>query len=125
MPVDPIHLPVLARKMEDENWEFRDFLKHRCRLGTSQLDAKVFRITERVWAQIDCTTCANCCKHVRPTLSEEDIQRLTALLGVTRDAFIEAYLEPNEDENQWHMRTVPCPFLKDDKCTVYEDRPDD
>jgi uncharacterized protein len=125
MPFDPIRLPILARQKEDENWRFRDFLKHRCRLSTKQLDTKVFQITERVWSQIDCTTCANCCKHIRPTLSEEDIDRLTARLGVTRDTFIETYLEPAEGDNPWHTKSIPCPFLKDNKCTVYEDRPDD
>jgi len=29
MPIDPIKLPVLAQAKEDENWEFRIYLKGR------------------------------------------------------------------------------------------------
>src|SRR2546430_1175829 len=50
MPVQPIHLPVLAKEKEDENWRFRQFLKQRCRLDPDEIDQRVFEITQRVWA---------------------------------------------------------------------------
>jgi Fe-S-cluster containining protein len=127
MPVDPIHLPVLAEKKSDENWAFRQFLKQRCTLDPEELDQRVFELTKRVWAGIDCTTCANCCKTVRPTFADDDIERLARRLGIQRQEFIEKYLEPNEpdEDNAWQTRTTPCPFLKDNRCSVYEDRPAD
>ena len=41
--------------------------------------------------------------------------------------FIDAYLErtENREENPWQTRTKPCPFLKENRCSVYEDRPAD
>ncbi len=41
--------------------------------------------------------------------------------------FIDAYLKRTEsgDENPWRTRTKPCPFLKENRCSVYEDRPAD
>jgi len=44
-----------------------------------------------------------------------------------RGQFIERYLEKTEGlgENPWQTRTKPCPFLKDNRCSVYEDRPAD
>ena len=60
-----------------------------------------------------------------PTLSEEEVNRLAARLGTTPLQFIDTYLEPNgDDDNPWQTRTSPCPFLKDNRCSVYEDRPD-
>ncbi|HEV8491474.1 MAG TPA: YkgJ family cysteine cluster protein, partial [Candidatus Angelobacter sp.] len=52
---------------------------------------------------------------------------LARRLAMTRERFIEEYLERSEptDDNPWTTRTTPCPFLKDNLCSVYEDRPAD
>jgi hypothetical protein len=127
MAFDPIKLRVLAEKKEDENWDFRTFIKAHCDLDEAELDNRVSAITKRVWAGIDCTTCANCCKEVKPTFSEEDVARLSGRLGVARQEFIDAHLQKTKpgQENPWTTCTLPCPFLKENKCSVYEDRPAD
>ena len=127
MAVEPFKLRVLAQQKEDENWRFRRFLKERCDLEVAELDDRVFELTKRVWAGIDCTSCANCCKEVKPTLSDEDVDRLAQRFAVECQQFIDAYLEPTESgaDNPWETRTTPCPFLKDNRCSVYEDRPAD
>ncbi len=127
MAVQPIHLPVLAQEKEKENWRFRQFLKQRCDLEPAELDKRVAELTRRVWATIDCTACANCCKTVRPTFSEEDVERLGRRLAIERQQFIETYLKPAEPGavNPFQTRATPCPFLKDNRCGVYEDRPAD
>jgi uncharacterized protein len=78
-------------------------------------------------AGIDCTTCANCCREVKPTFSEEEVSRLAHRLGMTPQKLIENYLERTEtgDENPWQTRTTPCPFLQDNRCSVYDERPAD
>jgi hypothetical protein len=126
MPIDLIKLPILAKAKEDENWRFGTFLKG-CDMEPEELDRLVAKITRRVWAGIDCTKCANCCKTVRPTMSDEEVDRLAKRLGARREEFIERYLEPTEEgsDNPWWMRSTPCAFLKDNRCTVYEDRPAD
>lgn len=125
MPPDLVQLRVLAEKKEDENWRFRQFLKTHCNLEPEELDQRVFETTRRVWARIDCTTCANCCREVKPTFSEDEVNRLAQRLAMPPQQFIDAYLEPTEpgDENPWQTRTTPCPFLKDTRCSVYDDRP--
>ena len=60
MAVDLVQIRQLADKKEDENFRFRQFLKTRCNLEPDEIDQHVFEITRRVWANIDCTTCANC-----------------------------------------------------------------
>ena len=38
---------------------------------------------------------------------------------------VSKYLKPTEsgEDNPWIMGERPCPFLKDNRCTVYEHRP--
>jgi hypothetical protein len=122
-----VQIRALAKEKEDENWKFRQFVKTRCDLKTSEMDRQVSEVTKRVWAGIDCTTCANCCREVKPTFSDEDVSRLSARLGMTSDAFVRDYLESTDSStaNPWRTRTTPCPFLQGNLCSVYDDRPAD
>ena len=127
MAFDLIQIRQQAEKKEYENDSFRLFLKTKCRLNLEEIDERVFAATRRVWAGIDCTKCANCCREVHPTFSEEEVYRLARRLAMTREQFIQAYLERSEPDtdNPWTTRMTPCPFLKDNLCSVYEDRPAD
>lgn len=125
MGFDLVQIRTLARKKELENWRFRAFLKGECDLEPEEIDRRVSEITRRVWAGIDCTTCANCCREVKPSFSEEEVNRLARRLGLEPRQFIENYLERTEphSEKPWQTRTTPCPFLKENRCSVYEDHP--
>jgi Fe-S-cluster containining protein len=127
MPFDLVQIRELTREKEDENWRFRRFLKSQCRLPSREIDRRVSEITQRVWAGIDCTACANCCRHVHPSFSEQDVTRLAVRLGVKRRDLIEKYLEPADPDCDfpWQTRTLPCPFLEGNLCSIYEDRPAD
>ena len=127
MTPDLVQIRQRAKEKEDENWKFRAFLKGECDLEAQEIDRRVFAITRRVWAGIDCTSCPNCCREVQPTFSEEEVDRLARRLGMERGQFIQKYLERAEggSEKPWQTRSKPCPFLKDNLCSVYEDRPAD
>ena len=127
MAFDLVQIRELAEQKADENWRFRSFLKGQCHLKPDELDKRVFETTRRVWAGIDCTACANCCREVKPSFSEEEVRRLARRLGMRRWQLIERYLERTEvdSENPWQTRTKPCPFLEDNRCSIYEDRPAD
>jgi Fe-S-cluster containining protein len=127
MGLDLVQIRKKAEEKADENWRFRRFLKDRCDLEPDELDQLVFEITRRVWAGIDCTECANCCREVHPTFSDDEVERLARRLKMDRREFIEKYLKATEpgDENPWETRTLPCPFLEGNRCSVYEDRPAD
>jgi Fe-S-cluster containining protein len=127
MDFDLVQIRTLAEEKEDENFRFHRFLKTRCNLEPGEIDQRVFETTKRVWAGIDCTSCANCCREVKPTFSEEEVSRVARRLGMEPKQFIEAYLEPDQahSDNPWQTRTTPCPFLKDNLCSIYEDRPAD
>jgi len=122
-----IDLPFIAQEAlerDDENFDFRIFLKN-LDIGSNELDALVHEINDEVTAQIDCTQCANCCKVTHPVLSQKDAATFAKGLQVTAPIFRESYLLPMEEEpGKFKFKAKPCPFLSDDLCTNYEARPE-
>ena len=115
-----------AQKKEDENWEFRSFLKGYY-IEVEELDSIVHRLFELVSMEIDCTTCGNCCKEVSPALDQEDIERLAHGLGTSIDQFRQQFLVENDKNFSEGLifNKKPCPFLKGNLCSHYELRPED
>lgn len=88
------------------------------------LDDLVHQEHERVFAEFDCLSCANCCKSLGPYLTNRDITRLAARLNMKPGQFTQKFLRIDED-NDYIFKNMPCPFLlADNKCSVYEQRPD-
>lgn len=81
-----------------------------------------------VWNEIDCTTCANCCKRMSPTYTPADIKRIAAHLGMSIAEFKKKWLyREEEDTKDWLNVRMPCQFLdlNTNRCTIYEVRPTD
>lgn len=111
-----------AAQKEDENWRFRTFVKHRLDMEDGDLDALVRATTDEVWGQFDCTQCGNCCRSLQVVVDRADIARLAARLNLTTSEFTRRYVKYDET-GDGYFAAMPCPFLKDNLCTVYEDRP--
>lgn len=75
--------------------------------------------------QIDCTKCGNCCKEIKPVLSENDIGKLSEGFGLLVHQVQEQYLAEEKEEDGFVFNVKPCPLLKDNKCTQYQCRPGD
>ena len=71
--------------------------------------------------RIDCTRCGNCCKSLMVLLSETEADQLSGHLQQTRQEFDEQYLEKGSN-GMMIMNRMPCHFLSENKCTVYEYR---
>jgi Fe-S-cluster containining protein len=111
-----------AARDEDANFRFLRSLKMVS--DTDRIDGLAGELHEQVFAKIDCTRCANCCKTMQPGFTDEDIARIAAHLGLSQEAFVAAYLEPDPEERGHRTKVTPCPFLGgDDRCTIYAVRP--
>ena len=112
-------ISALAALRADENERFRHFLKNR---NVHKIDLLVHRLHSEIAPKIDCTVCGNCCGTLTPYLTKGDLKRLTDGTRLTTEQVIEFYTET--DEHGLALRDLPCCFLIDHKCTIYEHRPE-
>jgi uncharacterized protein len=117
-------IEVLAKKREEENWRFRAYLKS-ADISGARLDSAVHLLTRWVSKQVDCSKCANCCKACSPNLQTPDIRRMAKHYDMEPASFKQKYLENDEEEDGLYFREMPCPFLQDNRCAIYKQRPDD
>lgn len=88
-----------------------------------KLDALMQELHDDEFTRTDCLECANCCKTTGPLFTDRDIERLSKLFKMKQQQFIETYLRLDE-ENDYVLQSVPCPFLgADNYCSVYDHRP--
>ena len=123
MEKDIDRIRLLTLEKEDENWRFRVFLKS-SDMSIVRMDRMVAAWYDGIKQAIDCRACGYCCTVMSPMLSGKDINRLARHLGVSRKELIDKYLDPSKEDKEYILRELPCPFLKDRQCTVYDARPD-
>ena len=110
----------LAQQKQGEHRKFLATLKKK---APKNLDKIVQEVHQEVFAEIDCTACANCCKTLGPLFTEADIQRIAKHFLMKLGAFEEAFLKVDEDGDKI-FKTMPCPFLGEDNlCSIYDVRP--
>jgi len=101
----------LSKEKEKENWEFRSYLKGGD-IPSKKLIQLFYELYQKVSSEIDCRTCANCCREVEPVLDQKDIGRFSKCW---------AFLLLNSKTSIWSrtrnqkivFHKKPCPFLKD------------
>ena len=108
----------IAAEKEDENDDFRSFLKQQ---DGEEIDAIVHKINDIVTAQIDCTLCGNCCKSLMINVTTEESVSLANHLKMDVEAVKEKYLEESH-EGKMIINTIPCHFLGGSICIIYENR---
>lgn len=108
----------LAEEKELENDDFLSFIKSRDGVDTDQF---VHRLNKEVSDQIDCTQCGNCCRSLMINVAPGETKLLATKLGMTTSALKAQYIEESE-QGKMIINTIPCHFLADNRCTIYEDR---
>ncbi|MFV0539889.1 MAG: YkgJ family cysteine cluster protein [Aestuariibaculum sp.] len=114
------HLQKLAKDKHNENKKFFRKLKNK---PPKHLDYVMQELHEAEFNRTDCLACANCCKTTGPLFTDKDVERIAKFFKLKPQQFVEQYLHIDED-NDYVLRSVPCPFLHDDNyCSIYDVRP--
>jgi Fe-S-cluster containining protein len=121
-----VNLRAFYQKVARHKTNFRRFLARLEKNPPPGLDKLTVEIDKEVWQEVDCLTCANCCKKMTPTFKPSDISRISKHLGMTPAAFKEKWLYLDK-VGDWMNTSNPCQFLdqKTNMCSIYEVRPAD
>ncbi|GAB3356553.1 YkgJ family cysteine cluster protein [Arachidicoccus ginsenosidivorans] len=125
--MEKIDLKAFAIKAEEKKKGFRRFVTKIENQPPKNLNELAIETDKQVWQEIDCTTCANCCKTMTPTFTPKDIKRAATFLHMTPATFKAKWLIKEKKDTDWVNRLQPCQFLdlSTNLCTIYEARPDD
>ncbi|MFM8849423.1 MAG: YkgJ family cysteine cluster protein [Cytophagales bacterium] len=116
-------LAAFKVKAQTESAQNKKFLNSFKKRNPREIDDLFHAAHEEVFSEIDCLTCANCCKTTSPIFYQTDIERVAKALRIKPGDFIQKYLRIDEDKD-YVLQSSPCPFLDDDnRCRVYQDRP--
>jgi Fe-S-cluster containining protein len=118
-----MNLDTFRKRADDKKTEHRKFLLGLKKKDAREVDAAFHEMHDEVFAEIDCLTCANCCKTTSPIFYQADIERAAKAVRLKPGDFIEKYLRIDEDKD-YVLQSAPCPFLgPDNYCSIYNDRP--
>ncbi|MBX2926756.1 MAG: YkgJ family cysteine cluster protein [Saprospiraceae bacterium] len=107
----------------NERKSFQQFFKRLRRKPPRRLDEVTAGLHEAVFQEIDCLSCANCCKTTSPIFRDKDIERIARHLGLRPAELVQRHLHIDED-GDYVLNTAPCTFLDaDNYCSIYEVRP--
>lgn len=115
------HPDEMTALLGAKNVENIFFKKHLRQFKSDEIDRLIHELNEVVSAQIDCTACGNCCKKLEPGLELNEIERLAKLKNMEADVFKTEFVL--FDGYAQFLKTKPCMFLAECKCTIYEHRP--
>lgn len=114
------NLPKCAKDTHKSTKKFFVKLKKK---PPKHLDQLMQELHDEEFARTDCLECANCCKTTGPLFTNKDIERISKHVRMKPQAFIERYLQVDE-ENDYVLQSVPCTFLgEDNRCSIYDVRP--
>jgi Fe-S-cluster containining protein len=114
--------------IKNNKGRYRRFLSKLEKNPPRGLDKLTSRAEGEVWKEVECLSCANCCKTMTPTFTPADIRRISAHFNMTQDEFKKKWLRQERGGNRdWLNVKQPCQFLnlEDNKCSIYEIRPVD
>ncbi|HNT79782.1 MAG TPA: YkgJ family cysteine cluster protein [Bacteroidia bacterium] len=102
-------------------WTFLDKISRR---KSIDLEDKVNEIHNEVFSRTDCLSCANCCKNYSPIIKKRDLTRMSKHFRISEKQFYVKHLKTDSD-GDFVFQLSPCPFLLvDNRCSIYEIRPD-
>jgi Fe-S-cluster containining protein len=102
-------------------------LAFRRQLATRHYIDKRFQIlASEVQEHIDCTACANCCRHSLVSVNKAEIEAIARYLGAPAETVARLYTVPDREAPALRMLLNSgdgCVFLDGNVCMIYEARP--
>jgi hypothetical protein len=78
-----------AKKRDEKNYWFLRSLKQR---SPKKVDRIALELHQEAFSIVDCTKCANCCRTLHAIVTDDDIPRIAAHLGMAPDQFIAPWI---------------------------------
>ncbi len=124
--MEPINLRSFKIKSGKNKRKMRLFLSKVEKNPPRGLDKLAEKIEKEVWQEVDCLSCANCCKSMTPTFTKKDIVRISEHFDQTPEEFKSKWLY-KDTNGDWMNTRNPCQFLdkKTNMCSIYAIRPAD
>ncbi|HPG12343.1 MAG TPA: YkgJ family cysteine cluster protein [Chitinophagaceae bacterium] len=125
--IEPVNFRSFKQKVRHNKKKFKRFLSKLEKKAPKGIEKLTADLEKEVWQEVDCLTCANCCKTMTPTFTPEDIKRISAHFEMTPKKFKKKWLYKEKGSGDWMNTKQPCQFLnlEDNKCSIYEIRPAD
>jgi Fe-S-cluster containining protein len=122
-----VNLRSFKQKVRYHQKRFKRYLGKIEKNPPKNLDKIAEIIDAEVWKEVDCLSCANCCKSMTPTFTVKDIKRIATHFEISAQEFKNQWLEFEKTEKDWVNKLQPCQFLNMDTnmCSIYEVRPAD
>jgi len=122
----PVNFRTFRRKLSQNRKTFRSFLNKTEKTPPPAIDKITPVVAQEVWQEVDCLSCANCCKKMTPTFTPADLKRISKHFGQTPEEFRKQWLRKDRNKDLIN-KTEPCQFLnlEDNKCSIYAVRPAD
>jgi len=122
-----VNLRSFNQKVRHRKKSYKRFLTRLEKNTPANLDRLTTIVEKEVWQEVDCLTCANCCKTMTPTYTGEDIRRISKHLHMSANAFKKKWLTKDKSNGDWMNKSTPCQFLnlENNKCSIYHVRPVD
>jgi Fe-S-cluster containining protein len=122
-----VNLRSFKQKVRYHKKAFKKFLGKIEKNPPSGLDKNAEIISAEVWKEVDCLSCANCCKTMTPTFTDKDLKRIAAHFEITPIEFRDKWLVYEKSDKDWVNKKQPCQFLDNttNMCSIYEVRPAD
>jgi Fe-S-cluster containining protein len=105
----------------EENLAFRRYLS-----AHHYVDKPFQILASEVQQHVDCTACANCCRHAVVSVNKSEIEKIAAHIGTTPEAVARLYTVPDPDAPALRILRNSgegCVFLDGNLCMIYEARP--
>lgn len=122
-----VNLRSFKQKVRHHQKKLKRFLGKIEKNPPRGLDTIAEKIDAEVWKEVDCLSCANCCKSMTPTFTKKDIKRIAEHFEITPPEFKNKWLIYEKSDNDWINKKQPCQFLNlgTNMCSIYEVRPSD